>query len=657
MMADLTKLSDSDLDALVGGRLQDVSDAGLRLLAGRPETAKVVSQAVSNITNFPQQQSRFQLLEQAKQYQQPTLIAEGKDPMTELVRQLGLSVRAPIAGAGQLLGMVGDPIANLINALSGRQLATPPTQTVESLLERTGLPKAETPQERVVQDIAGALTGAAGTMRLGTQLARGAASPVTRGVGEMLAARPDIQAAAATGGAVGAGLAREEGLGPEAQLGAALIGSIAPGMPVAARVPVQAGVELVRPFTKTGQEVIAGNILRKFATTPDEAAARMVAAPEYVPGSVPTMAEASGDPGLLALQSVLGKTFDPTNLIGQRIAQQNIARQEALAKIAGEGPEAITAAKATRKAVATPMRTEAFLAQKEFGPLSYDATNPVKSKISSIIAGETGAQEPVEKSMDWVVKRLNRIEAGAQLTPERLYGLRKDIRNAIAGKYDDVDPSLRLAAKELAQVRDVLDNVIEQSAPGYKNYLAEYTALSQPVSSREMLQAIRDASRVAAPDISTGQTVPILSQAAMRRNVAARAEELGKTLTEEQAKVLDNVLRDLDRFAGQTSQVARRPGSDTFKNFSVANMIGAMFSESMLNNTTVKAVTAPMNFLYRIPDEQVSQLLVEASLDPKFAAMLMKQATQKNVEPVARALVKKAQEIGIAPAATGMPRE
>ena len=29
MMADLTKLSDSDLDALAGGRLQDVSDAGL----------------------------------------------------------------------------------------------------------------------------------------------------------------------------------------------------------------------------------------------------------------------------------------------------------------------------------------------------------------------------------------------------------------------------------------------------------------------------------------------------------------------------------------------------------------------------------------------------------------------------------------------------
>jgi hypothetical protein len=86
-------------------------------------------------------------------------------------------------------------------------------------------------------------------------------------------------------------------------------------------------------------------------------------------------------------------------------------------------------------------------------------------------------------------------------------------------------------------------------------------------------------------------------------------------------------------------------------------MIGAMFSDTMASNTTVRAITAPLNILYKIPDEKVSQLLVEAALDPKFASMLMKQATQKNVEPVARALVKKAQEIGIAPAATGMPRE
>lgn len=604
-----------------------------------------------------QPKERLELLEQAREARKPTLIAEGKDPMSELVRQLGLSVRAPIMGATQLAGVVADPLANLVNMLSGRQIATPPTQTVERLLERSGLPVPETAQERVVQDIAGALTGAAGTMRLGTQLARGAASPVTRGVGELLAARPDIQAAAATGGAVGAGMAREEGLGPEAQLGAALIGSIAPGVPVAARAPAQVAKATVQPFTEQGQQVIAGNILRRFATLPDESAARMGVAPEYVPGAIPTMAEASGDPGLLALQSVLGKTFDPQNLFGQRIAQQNIARQQALAGIAGEGPEAIEAAAKTRTAVTKPMRVEAFLSQKEFGPLSYDATNPVKSAISNVMRGETGAQEPVEKSMQWLVGRLNKIESGAQLTPERLYSLRKDINQAIAGKFNQENPALRLASKELAQIRGVLDEVIEQSAPGFKDYLAEYTRLSQPVSSRTMLQEIRDASRVAAPDISTGQTIPILSQAALRRNVTARAEELGKTLTEEQAKVLDNVLRDLDRFAGLTSQVARRPGSDTFRNFSVANLIGSMFSDAMANTATVKALSMPLNILYKIPDEKVSQLLVEASLDPKFASMLMKQATQKNVEPVARALVKKAQEIGISPAATGMPRE
>ena len=618
---------------------------------------EVIQKAISDFLKTEKKPVSAPLLEEAKQGKGPTIVSEGKDPLSEFMRQVGLSIRAPISGAGQLVGLVGDPLANLVNLIAGREAATPPSQTVEQLLQKSGLPTPQTAQERLVQDIAGALTGTAGTMRLGTQMARGAVSPVTKGVGEALAAAPEIQTAAATGGALGAGLAREEGVGPMGQLGAALIGSIAPGVPTALRAPVQTTKAIVQPFTEEGQQVITGNILRRFATLPEDAATRMETAPTYVPGSVPTMAEASRDPGLMALQSVLGKTFDPMNLVGQRVSAQNLARVQAMGGIAGD-EAAIEAAKAARKATTTPMRVESFLAQKEFGPMSYDATNPIKSQIANIIRGETGAQQAVEDAMKWVNTRLKTIESGAELSPERLYSLRKDINLAIEGKFDKAQPSLRLAAGELSALKNVVDDVIEQSAPGFRQYLAEYAQRSQPIERMKLLQDVALRSQVAAPDITTAQAaVPIFSQAKLRNQVITRAEELKRTLTTEQAKVLDNILADLDRSAGITSSVAKRIGSDTFRNFSVANLLGSMFSDAMANTSTVKSLSLPLNFLYKIPDEKVSQLLIEAVLDPNFAAMMMRQASQKTVEPVAKALAKKAKEIGISPISTTMPRE
>jgi len=618
---------------------------------------EVVESAIANFlkSRKPEKPS-LPLLEEAKN-RKVSVVSEGKDYLSELMRQIGLSVRAPITGVSQLAGIVGDPAAQLMNMIAGRQIATPPTQTVEQLLQRSGLPTPETSQERLAQDLAGALTGTGGVMRLGTQLAKGALSPVTRGVGEALAAAPEVQAAAAAGGALAGGVAREEGVGPMGQIGAALIGSVAPGIPVAARAPAQAAKAVVQPFTEEGQQVIAGNILRRFATVPDEAAARLESAPTYVPGSTPTMAEAARDPGLLALQGPIGKIFDPQNLIGQRVAQQNLARVQAMEEIAGT-PATIEAAKAARTAATAPARVESFLAQKEFGPMSYDATNPIKSQIAGIVRGETGAQEPVEVAMNWLAGRLKTIESKAQVTPERLYGLRKDINRAIEGKFDSVNPALRLASGELAQVRQTLDEVIEASAPGFKQYLAEYAERSRPISQMQLLQDVALKSRVAAPDITLGEAaVPIFSQAKLRQEVTKRAADLKRTLTSEQAQKLDNILADLDRSAGLTSTVARRVGSDTFKNFSVANLIGSMFSDVLADTATVRSLSAPLNILYKIPDEKVSQLLVEAVLDPQFASMLMKQASKKTVEPVAKALAKKAQEIGVSPIATTMPRE
>jgi hypothetical protein len=121
--------------------------------------------------------------------------------------------------------------------------------------------------------------------------------------------------------------------------------------------------------------------------------------------------------------------------------------------------------------------------------------------------------------------------------------------------------------------------------------------------------------------------------------------------------MLDNLIKDLDRTASLTSAVAQRPGSDTFKNFSTANLIGSMFSDVLADTATVKSLALPLNFLYKIPDEKVSQLLVEAMLDPKLASLMMQKASKMTVEPVSKALRKKAEDLGFAPLISGMQAE
>jgi len=81
-----------------------------------------------------------------------------------------------------------------------------------------------------------------------------------------------------------------------------------------------------------------------------------------------------------------------------------------------------------------------------------------------------------------------------------------------------------------------------------------------------------------------------------------------------------------------------------------------VFSESMADNTTLRTMTRPLDFLYKLPDQQIQQLLVEAMLDPKLAATMMGKANIMKVEPLAKSLRKKAEELGFG-AAIGATQE
>ena len=590
----------------------------------------------------------------------------------DLLRQLGLTSRAalpamtgaamggavggpPGAAIGALgvgLGtMAGDPLVNLFNRATGYKVPTP-SQAFENIATQMGLPAPETPTERVVSDIVRAGTSTVGSARgagvvaqnlAASNLMRGQAAGIPSEVFNLLSRYPAQQVAAAGAAGAAGGTLRESGASPGAQMGGAMLaGMVAPGSP---KLPftqraLAAPATMVQPFTQAGREVIVGNVLNRMATNPELAQQRLANAAPLVPGVRPTTAGTAYDPGLAGLETPLrSATFDPTNLFGARISSNQEALLNAYRRLSGQ-PGSIPYAEAKRSAITGPMREEAFGAVTVQPEIFQSGISLVVNKaVQNVLDSPVGVRQDVESAMNWATSRIAKAR-----NPQELYEVRKDLAAAAQGKYNQENPSLRLAKGQLSDVIGSIDDVIEAAAPGYVAYMAKYKKMSDPIDQMRLLQDIEAKVASGQPNISGN---PVLAAGPLRRQLAIRADELGTELSPAAQRRLDAIITEINRGMASTAPGVKAPGSNTFQNMSMGNMIGRVFSESLADNTTLRTMTRPLDWLYKLPDTQVQQLLVEAMLDPQTASVLMSKANMMKVEPLAKSLREKAIRMGM----------
>jgi hypothetical protein len=378
--------------------------------------------------------------------------------------------------------------------------------------------------------------------------------------------------------------------------------------------------------------------LRKLATEPDLAASRLAQAEPLVPGVRPTTAATAFDPGLASAETAI-RALDQSGAFATRLSANQQALLDAYRRISGK-PGSVPAAEAKRTEVTRPMREEAF-AGVTVDPVTFQSgVNLVVNRaIDNVMASPVGVRMDVESAMKWATDRVARAK-----TPMQLYEVRKDLAGAAGGKYNQENPSLRLAGGQLKDVIKAVDDVIEASAPGFKAYMDKYSKMSGPIDQMKMLQEIERKVTTGQPNLMTGE--PVLAAGSLRRQLANKADELDLKLSIPAQTRLDNIIDEINRGMAATAPGVKAPGSDTFKNMSMGNLIGRVFSESMATNTTLRTMTRPLDFLYKLPDEQIQQLLVEAMLDPKMAAMMMSKANMMKVEPLAKSLRQKAEQLG-----------
>jgi len=615
---DLTKLSDDDLMALQSGDLSKVSDAGLAILSGGAEAPKPAKrmtreEAIKDITTPPR----------AEQMQ----IGSASD----FGRQLGLTGRAAVTGALSIPAMGADALTGLINLLAGRQVMQPTSQALQSLMTQAGVPTPRTSQERVVQDVTSAGFGVAGPASIAKNLPTQAQEFFTKSLG--------TQGAAATAGALASGAARESDVGPVGQTLGALMGSISAGGAVGgAPVVARTAKEVVRPFTQAGREVITGNVLRNLASDAEQA---IKSGATYVPkigGYTPTTAQATRDIGLINAETAI-KGLDAT---GGRFATQaleaNQAQMAILNRMAKDKDALATAIK-KRDEVADPIRERAF-ANSTIDPETFQVqvSNTVNKTIDDILSSDVGARSTVENTMKWAQQQIQR-----GTTPQRLYEVRKDLRDASMGRLDREGSAYSLAKGQLEQVIRSIDDTLEDTAKGYKDYLKKYATSSRGIERLEAAQEFKGKVLSTTPDPSNINDY-LISQPKFLN--AIRAAEKETNLSKTQLAVLKRVAEDLD--SGVLARATKPMGSETFKNMSTANVIGGLIGKQMFGDVppALQKIAAPMNWLYNGTDDAIRELLVNAMLDPKLASTLMKKASVMTVEPLSRELQRKALALG-----------
>lgn len=146
------------------------------------------------------------------------------DTVRDLPRQVGLTARYGLEGAGDALDFLATPVRAAVGAIVPDKFA--PKRSGKVLADLMHLPEPATANERVVGDAARILAGAALPIGAATRVAQGAAG-TTKAVAQQLAANPLQQLASAGAAGVAGGYTRETGGDATSQTLASLAAGVA----------------------------------------------------------------------------------------------------------------------------------------------------------------------------------------------------------------------------------------------------------------------------------------------------------------------------------------------------------------------------------------------------------------------------------------------
>ena len=429
---------------------------------------------------------------------------------------------------------------------------------------------------------------------------------------------------------------------------------------------VAAGTTLKRaldPLREKGQaQILREYMERASGLGADDIARAAQGAQQLVPGSAPTLAEATGNVGLQRITNA-ARTGKDSGAFAQeymdRMMAANKARLDKLYALGGgrtpeERAAAVELAKQVRADLTRPLR-EAVEQSDEL----VDPTGAI-GKIDELLAGPLRKREGAAKVLSKVRKTLydkveEQVEVGDEVQTivrdvpvgdaNTLYhGVRKNITDLIEGKAKGLKGSKldEQTIRDLSRVRDALDEDIGNAVPEYTQYMQAYREASKPIDrllvGDKIIQkstsgtAWMDGEPSLRPDsygaMFKDQGVSTVQQATR----FARNEGLPGTMTQSQMDDLMAVKADLDR-AAVVAKAGRDVGSPTAELLAAQHVMeGALgpFGNLGMSTPLGRAFTTGLSLPYKLTADEITEKLQRALMDPQFAATLLRSAPNPN---------------------------
>lgn len=386
---------------------------------------------------------------------------------------------------------------------------------------------------------------------------------------------------------------------------------------------------LAAPFTSKGQESIAANTLRAFASDPQKAAANLRGAKQLVPGSLPTMAQGADDVGLAQLERTLANNPETGKLLAEAYAAQRAARLGAIQGLAGDSAKR-SAAEAARKSAAGPAYQQAtqtsYLIDDQLAQLLGRPSMSKALERAGRLSGEKGIAPPLIMK-DGVPRAVSgegmqSLKMGIDdLLSDPLSGIGKAEADAIKatraellGSMESANPAFRTARETFAResvpinTMDVADALMKKLEPA----LARYGANTQEHAAAyaRALEAAKETVKK-----QTGINKPI--------------EEV---IDKKAAKLLDDIARDLGRKVN-AENMGRATGSNTAQNLAAQNLMRRTLGPTGLPETWgeaqfLQSLLSPYTGIAKLAgaERNVMGLLADAATDPQRAAGLLSMA-------------------------------
>lgn len=356
---------------------------------------------------------------------------------------------------------------------------------------------------------------------------------------------------------------------------------------------------VVQPFTAKGQEAIAGRIVKKFA----EGGPTTINARELVPGSAPTLAEATGNAGIATFQRG-ARDMNPNAFVA-REAQNAGARNALFDNIAGDAGK-LDFYRASRSDAAKDLYENALSVDP-----SANLTPYIKGQITQLLK-RPSIDDASRTAQKWAIERGEQPYMAGSMAG--LHDVKTALDDKLAAAVRDNQGG---EVKALKATQSKLLDVMERLSPDYKEARVTYAGMSQPINAMESLQGLR------LTDAQGNMTLAKVKNAmeSLERARNAPGTHPAKSIADDQMQALQAIHADLLRQANLG--LGRSVNSATFQNISTNNLLSALLpgkAGEIVGGKVGGFVGQVGKLAYSGPNEAIRNKLLEMALEPASAA-------------------------------------